>query len=90
MHRVLNFACIAEPPTVQLHTEQSDDQVPTLLDGKLQLQLAKEKKPTIEPTDSESEVQVDTQLCTSKSLCRQHNIVLLNWMLITIFRLNDH
>ncbi len=65
------FDYIADPPTFQLHTEQFDDQVPTLLDGKFQLQLAKEKKPTLEPAHSESEIQVDTQLCASKY--RQHN-----------------
>ncbi|XP_064390030.1 uncharacterized protein LOC135337936 isoform X4 [Halichondria panicea] len=40
---------IADPPTVQLHTEQCDDQAPTLLDEKSQLQ---EKKPTIELVDN--------------------------------------
>ena len=40
---------VADPPTVQLHTEQCDDQAPTLLDEKSQLQ---EKKPTIELVDN--------------------------------------
>ncbi len=61
---------IADLPTVQLSTKQSDEQAPTLLDGKSQLQQTKEKKPTKELADdppSENEVgEKDTQLRDSK------------------------
>ncbi len=68
---------IADLPTVQLSTKQSDEQAPTLLDGKSQLQQTKEKKSTLEPRvdpPSESDMEEkDTQLRASKqtenSLC---------------------
>ncbi len=61
---------IADHPPVSLHTKLSDDQAPTLLDGKSQLQQTKEKKPTEELADDPpSEIEVgekDTQLRDSK------------------------
>ncbi len=61
---------IADHPPISLHTKQSDEQAPTLLDEKSQLQQTKEKKPTKELADdppSENEVgEKDTQLCDSK------------------------
>ncbi len=81
----INFICfvvierynllIADLPTVQLlSTKLSDNQAPTQLDEKSQLQQTKEKKPTGVDPPSESDMEEkDTQLHASKqtenSLC---------------------
>ena len=61
---------IADQQHVQLHSEQSDDQEHILLDGKSQLQLAKEKNPKNKLADDPpSEIEVrekDAQLHDSK------------------------
>ncbi len=60
---------VADPPSF-LHTEQSDDQVPTLLDEKSQLDQLKRKESSIEHADDPpSEIEVrekDAQLHDSK------------------------